>query len=81
VTIIGSVGNRSSDERLDQFELRHFELQTLVYDSSKAAPLQFSVCFFERGKRWQNVKIPPSGSYISVTAKIVAKVILAGFTA
>jgi hypothetical protein len=54
----------------------------LQYDSSKAAPLQFSVvCFFERGKRWQNVRILPSGSYISVTAKIVAKVILAGFTA
>ena len=74
VTIIGSVGNRSSDEPLDQFELRHFELQTSVYDSSKAAPVQFSVvCFFERGKRWQNVKIPPSGSYISVTAKIVGR--------
>jgi hypothetical protein len=72
ITIIGSVGTRSSDEALDQFELRHFELQTSVYDTLKAAPVEFSVvCFFESGKRWRKVKMPSPGCYISVTATIV----------
>jgi hypothetical protein len=36
--------------------------------------VQFSVvCFFESGKRWQKVKTPSSGSYISVTGKIVGR--------
>ena len=71
VTLIGSVGTRS-DESLDQFKLRHFELQTSVYDTSKAKPIQFSVvCYFESGKRWQKVNIPPLRLNISVTAKIV----------
>jgi hypothetical protein len=74
VTVTSSVGTRSGDELLDQFELRHFELQTSVYDTSKAAPVQFFVfCFFESGRRWQKVKIPSLGSYISVTAKIVGR--------
>lgn len=73
VTLIGSVGTRSGDS-LDQFELRHFELQTSVYDTSKAKPIQFSVvCYFESGMRWQKVKVPSSGSYISVTAKVVGR--------
>jgi hypothetical protein len=74
VTIIGSVGTRSGDELLDQFKLRHFELQTSVYNISKATPVQSSVvCFFESGKPWQKVRTPSSGSYISVTAKIVGR--------
>jgi hypothetical protein len=73
VTITGSVGTRSG-ESLDQFELRHFELQTSVYDTSQAKPARFSVvCYFESGKRWQKVKVPSSGSNINVTAKIVGR--------
>jgi hypothetical protein len=72
--MIGSIGVRSTDDPLEQFDLRHFELQTSVYDTSKSAPIQFSVvCFFENGRRWQKVKIPSSGSYIGVTAKIVGR--------
>jgi hypothetical protein len=70
VTIIGSVGTRSDGEP----ELRHFELQTSVYDTTKAAPVQFSVvCFFQNNRRWENVKVPVSGSFVSVTGKVVGR--------
>jgi hypothetical protein len=73
VTIIGSVGTRGGDEH-DESELRHFELQSSVYDPSKAAPERFSVvCFFASGRRWQNVRVPSSGSFVSVTAKIAGR--------
>jgi hypothetical protein len=72
VTIIGSVGSRIYSESLAESGMRHFELQTTVYDTSKAAPLQFSViCIFDSGKRWGKTKIPSSGSFVSVTAKVV----------
>ena len=75
VTIIGSVGTRSECSP-DQHEPREFELKTSVYDASTAGVKEFSVvCFFEISKRWGKTIIPPSGTYISVTAKIVGRTI------
>jgi hypothetical protein len=75
VTIIGSVGTRS-EKSLDQPEPREFELKTSVYDPPTAGARHFSVvCFFESGRRWGKVTIPPSGAHISVTAKIVGRTI------
>jgi hypothetical protein len=57
LTIIGTVGYRNA-EPVEQFELRHFELQTSVYDPSKTAPLDFSlICYFSSGKRWEAVVV------------------------
>jgi hypothetical protein len=75
VTIIGSVGTRS-EKSLDQPESREFELKTSAYDLPTSGTRHFSViCFFEGGRRWQKVKIPPSGAHISVTAKIAGRTI------
>jgi hypothetical protein len=75
VTIMGSVGTHC-DDPLAESELRHWELQTAVYDGPKRPPIQFSVaCFFESGRRWEKTKTPSSGSYISVTAKIVGRIV------
>ena len=72
VTIIGSVGTRSDEEH----ELRHFELQTSVYDTTKAAPVHFSVIrFFQNNRRWEKVKVPVSGSFVGVTGKVVGRTI------
>ncbi|KAF2184189.1 hypothetical protein K469DRAFT_689516 [Zopfia rhizophila CBS 207.26] len=55
-------------------ELRHFTVETSVYDTSKAAPVQFSVvCFLENTNRWKKVKTPPSGTFLSVTAKVAGR--------
>jgi len=71
VTIIGSVGTRS-EKSSDQPEPRQFELETSVYDPPTAGARHFSViCFFESGRRWEKVTITPSGTHVSVTAKIV----------
>jgi hypothetical protein len=71
VTIVGSIGT-CYNKPFGQFQLPYFELKTSAYNPSQAAPVQFSVfCFFEKGRRWQNVKMPSSGSYVCVTAKIV----------
>lgn len=73
VTIIGAVGARS-DKSADHPEPREFELDTSVYDPSTAGARKFSVvCFFESGRRWGKVTVPPSGAHISVTAKIVGR--------
>ena len=73
VTIIGSVGTRS-EKSPDQPEPREFELKTSVYDPSTAGARHFSViCFFESGRRWGKVTIPPSGTHISITAKIAGR--------
>ena len=73
LTVIGSVGYRNA-EPLGHFDLRHFELQTSVYDPPKTAPLDFSlICYFSSGKRWEKVKVPNTGSYVSVTAKVVGR--------
>jgi len=74
VTIIGSV-RTPAEVLLDLTDLRHFTLETSVYDASKAAPVQFEVtCFLENTKRWQKVKTPPSGSFLSITAKVVGRI-------
>jgi len=73
LTVIGSVGYRNV-EPVERFDLRHFELQTFVYNPSKTAPLDFSlICYFSSGKRWEKVKVPNTGSYVSVTAKAVGR--------
>ncbi|KAF2175490.1 hypothetical protein K469DRAFT_535676, partial [Zopfia rhizophila CBS 207.26] len=73
VTVIGSVLSRD-DNSLDPSELRHFTVETSVYDTSKAAPVHFSVvCFLENTNRWKKVKTPPSGTFLSVTAKVAGR--------
>ena len=73
VTVIGSV--RSGDDGCPEPSgPRHFTVETSVYDASKSAPVQFSVtCFLENTKRWQNVKTPPSGAFLAVTAKVAGR--------
>lgn len=73
VTVIGSVRPRT-DTLPDSSSPRHFSLETSVYDSSKAAPVQFTVtCFFEDTRRWHKVKTPPSGTFLCVTAKVAGR--------
>lgn len=73
LTVMGRVGYRNA-EPIEQRGLRHFELQTSVYDPPKTAPFDFSVmCYFNSGKRWENFKVPNTGSYVSVTAKVVGR--------
>ncbi|KAL5583772.1 hypothetical protein FOVSG1_013486 [Fusarium oxysporum f. sp. vasinfectum] len=75
VTIIGFVPPRS-DKTPDLSEDRCFAVETSVYDTSKAVPVAFSVaCFLENTKRWQRVKIPPSGAFLSITAKVAGRTI------
>ena len=31
------------------------------------------ICYFSSGKRWEKVKVPNTGSYVSVTAKVVGR--------
>ncbi|KAG6989510.1 hypothetical protein FOFC_15818 [Fusarium oxysporum] len=57
VTIIGFVPSRS-DKTLDFSEDRCFAAETCVYDTSKAAPVAFSVtCFLETTKRCITAKV------------------------
>jgi hypothetical protein len=73
LTVMGCVGYRNA-EPIERSGLRHFELQTSVYDPSKTAPFNFSVmCYFSSGKRWENFKVPNTGLYVSVTAKVVGR--------
>ncbi|KAF2181419.1 hypothetical protein K469DRAFT_589432, partial [Zopfia rhizophila CBS 207.26] len=72
-TVIGSVLSRNNNS-LDPSELRHFTVETSVYDTSKAAPVQFSVvCFLENTNRWKKVKTPLSGTFLSLTAKVAGR--------
>ncbi|KAF2183352.1 hypothetical protein K469DRAFT_583140, partial [Zopfia rhizophila CBS 207.26] len=72
-TVIGSVLSRN-DNSLDPSKLRHFTVETSVYDTSKAAPVQFLVvCFLENTNRWKKVKTPLSGTFLSVTAKVAGR--------
>lgn len=60
----------------DSSEARQFIVETSVYDASKTSPIQFSVvCFLENTKRWQKVKTPPSGAFLSVTAKLAGRTV------
>ncbi|KAM6508145.1 hypothetical protein FALCPG4_018032 [Fusarium falciforme] len=73
VTIIGFVPSRNGDTP-DVSGPRCFAVETSVYDTSKARQAAFSVaCFLENTKRWQRVKIPPPGAFLSVTAKVAGR--------
>lgn len=73
VSIIGSVPSSESNST-GASDSRHFTIETSVYDPSKTAPVYFSVvCFLENTKRWQKVKTPPSGAFLSVTAKLAGR--------
>lgn len=73
VTIIGYVRSPNNNSA-DLSDPRQFTLETSIYDASKAAPIQFSVaCFLENTKRWQRVKIPPTETLLSVTAKVAGR--------
>ncbi|KAK3380807.1 hypothetical protein B0H63DRAFT_494826 [Podospora didyma] len=75
VSVIGSVPSCEGNST-DPSEARHFIVETSVYDASKAAPIQFSVvCLLENTKRWQEVKTPPSGAFLSVTAKLAGRTV------
>lgn len=74
ITVIGFVGHRNA-EPVDESSLRHFELQTSVYDPSHPKPAEFSIfCFFPHGRRWEKTPIPNTGSCISITAKVMGHV-------
>ncbi|KAM6514231.1 hypothetical protein FALCPG4_015388 [Fusarium falciforme] len=73
VTVIGSVPS-TGDRTSDPSEPRRFTVETSVYDSSKSAPVAFSVaCFLEITKRWHRVKTPMAGALLSITAKIAGR--------
>jgi hypothetical protein len=73
LTVMGCVGCRNA-ESTKPSGLRHFELQTSAYDLSKKAPFNFSVmCYFSEGRRWKNFDVPDTGSYVSVTSKVVGR--------
>lgn len=45
-----------------------------MYDVSSPSPTQFSVtCFFESSKRWERVRSPPPGTFLTATAKIAGR--------
>ncbi|PCD25631.1 hypothetical protein QX201_010766 [Fusarium graminearum] len=73
--MIGFVLSRN-DKTPDLPEARCFSFETSVYDTSKAAPVAFSVtCFLENTKRWQRVKIPPAGAFLSLTANVAGRTV------
>ncbi len=73
ITVIGSVGH-GNDETTEQFQCRYFELHTSVYDSPKTGHIDFTLnCYFGNGRRWAKVRLPPSGSFVAVTAKIAGR--------
>jgi len=72
VTIIGLV--RPITSSIEYPQPRCFTIDTSVYDTSKAAPTQFSVaCFLEDTKRWEKVKTPTPGFFLTVTAKLAGR--------
>ena len=73
VTVIGSVPS-AGDGTGDPSGPRRFTIETSVYDSSKSAPVAFTVaCFLQNTKRWQKVKMPSTGALLSITAKIAGR--------
>jgi len=73
VTLIGFVGS----QKVESASLRHFQLKTSVYDPSTAKATEFSVfCFLADGRRWPNFVIPNAGSCVSITAKVVGRVVV-----
>ncbi len=79
VTVVGLVGSRN-DKPVNESSLRHFELQTSVYDPSNDDPsdpnsTKFSIfCFFPHGNRWKNTPMPNAGSCVGITAKVMGRV-------
>lgn len=75
ITVTGFVRHRNA-ESAGESSLRHFELQTTVYDpSNPSKSTDFSIfCFFPNGKRWKNTLVPNVGSCISITAKVMGRV-------
>ena len=71
IMVIDSV-DHDNNEITEQFQCCYFELHTLIYDSSKTGHIDFTLnCYFANGKQWAKVHLPPSGSFVTVTAKIV----------
>lgn len=72
LTLTGSVGERKAVAR--RLSLRYFELRTSVYDPSKPEPITFSVnCYLAKGKRWENVNVPNTGSNMIITGKVAGR--------
>lgn len=75
LTVTGSVGERKAVAR--QLNLRYFELRTSVYDPSKPEPITFSInCYLVKGKRWEKVNVPNTGSNMVVTRKVAGRTTL-----
>lgn len=73
VSVIGSVSSCDANST-DTSEPRSFVIETSVYDTSKLASVQYSVaCFLENTKRWEKVKTPQTGYFLSVTAKVAGR--------
>lgn len=71
VTVIGFVGPK----KVASASLRHFQLQTSVYEPSTSKGVEFSIfCFLASGRRWENFVMPNAGSCVSITAKVVGRV-------
>lgn len=70
----GFVGYRNAEPRPPN--LRHFEIQTRVYDgSSSSKSAEFSIyCYFTNTDRWKNTPVPKAGSCVVVTGKVVGRV-------
>ncbi len=74
VTVIDSI-HTADGSSPESSELRHFIVETSVYDIVKTAPIQFSVaCFLENTKHWQKVKTLPSGAFFSITTKVIGRI-------
>ncbi|ODM21200.1 hypothetical protein SI65_04253 [Aspergillus cristatus] len=72
LTMTGLVGERKAVAR--RLSLRYFELKTSVYDPSKPEPITFSVnCYLAKGRRWENVNIPYTGSNMIITGKVAGR--------
>ena len=73
VTIVSSVPPQDNTS-LNPSDLHRFTLETSMFNTSNAPLAQFSVtCFLENTKRWQRVKTPPPGAFLSVTAKVAGR--------
>src|SRR6266566_4641001 len=72
-TVIGSVHVTNNSSKLST--PCHFTVETSVYNTSKAIPVQFFItCFLKNTKRWQKIKTPPSNTFLNITAKIADRI-------
>ncbi|KAH6985241.1 hypothetical protein EDB80DRAFT_591255 [Ilyonectria destructans] len=73
IMMLGFVGDRNVAPG-EQYTLRNFELTSSIYDATKAEAIEFSVtCYFGSGRRWENMIVPNTDSFVSVTAKVVGR--------